>query len=108
MQVAKKNKLFLHPALPSTLAPGTVGMSLLACVLLLAAPYAAQAFYLPGIAPTDYKAGSPMNVKVGATRLPRPARLKAGLVTPPPLHLPLVRQVQRQVQERRRHASSCP
>ncbi len=83
-------------------------MSLLAWVLLLAAPYVAQAFYLPGIAPTDYKAGSPMNVKVGATRLPRPARLKAGLVTPPPLHLPLVRQVQRQVQERRRHASSCP
>ena len=39
-------------------------MSLLAWLLLLAAPYAAQAFYLPGIAPTDYKAGSPMNVKV--------------------------------------------
>ena len=69
-------------------------MSLLAWLLLLAAPYAAQAFYLPGIAPTDYKAGSPMNVKVGPppheSGVPRPARLKAGLVTPLLLHLPLV------------------
>jgi len=44
-----------------------------AAALLLAAPHAAEAFYLPGIAPTDYKAGSPMNVKVA----PPPARSAA-------------------------------
>ncbi len=51
-----------------------------AAALLLAAPHAAEAFYLPGIAPTDYKAGSPMNVKVAPhrpTARPRAARSAA-------------------------------
>jgi len=45
-----------------------------AAALLLAAPHAAEAFYLPGIAPTDYKAGSPMNVKVARPRPPAAQR----------------------------------
>jgi transmembrane 9 superfamily protein 2/4 len=36
----------------------------LALVLAAAAQHAAHAFYLPGVAPTDYSVGSPMNVKV--------------------------------------------
>jgi hypothetical protein len=36
--------------------------ALLAAMLVLATP--AAAFYLPGVAPTDYSVGNPMNVKV--------------------------------------------
>ena len=41
-------------------------MSLLVWAALVLSATPAAAFYLPGIAPTDYKPGSPMNVKVEA------------------------------------------
>lgn len=38
--------------------------------LLLFAAVPADAFYLPGVAPTDYSIGSPMNVKVCSASCP--------------------------------------
>lgn len=41
-----------------------VGRVMVGAALLLLTAALADAFYLPGVAPTDYSIGSPMNVKV--------------------------------------------
>ena len=55
---------------------------LVALVLATAAKHAAHAFYLPGVAPTDYSVGSPMNVKVrGTPPAPTPRASPPSLVS---------------------------